>query len=154
MQPGHLLEPFGISALLLLAMPKVYITGQDRVEVFWRTMITNVDITRKYPTAEEKGQILWPAVDDALLPFLGAIQYEGDTEYKSTMRNLRTFLVWGYTTPEAAALVPSFREILQMKTFMPTSTRPQRIMLCRKQALLPETTKTPDWRRRSRGCFA
>ncbi len=50
-------EPFGASVALLLKMPKNYITGQDRVEVFWRTLIANLGIDEGvHPAPEALGR--------------------------------------------------------------------------------------------------
>jgi Heterokaryon incompatibility protein (HET) len=108
--------PFEKSATLLLSMPTIYITDQDRMEVFWRTMLANMSNDDLYPapTTLKKAFHTYLLMNNATL--LREAQARGPLEYEAALQRMNPLLTLASSTPEAATTIPSLEEILQRKS--------------------------------------
>ncbi|ERF77194.1 hypothetical protein EPUS_06474 [Endocarpon pusillum Z07020] len=108
--------PFEKSAALLLKMPKFYIrTGQDRVEVFWRTLIADFDAGGACPATGALGESFHEHLLMHNSMFLLRAQKRGEQAYQAAMQCMKPLTTLAASTDLAASLIPSFGETLQRK---------------------------------------
>ena len=101
-RPGH--TAFHKSVPLLLKMPTIYVTGQDRIEAFWRTLIADLGSGGSaHPAPTWLGQAFRQTLMEVFRP------------YQEAMLHFEGLMTLARSTPEAAALIPSLEEVLREK---------------------------------------
>jgi Heterokaryon incompatibility protein (HET) len=114
--PKPYTEPYARSLPLLLKMPIVYATGQDRVEVFWRTLIANIStVEGTYPAPETMGKAFRKSLMVLYSLWFVETQLKGDREYQASLQDMDPLTALAKSSPEAAELIPSLEEAVQHK---------------------------------------
>lgn len=108
-------NPFQKSIPILLRMSETYITGQDRVEVFWRTLIADMTENGTYPAPEALAKSFRSILSGLFSLFLVGAQYVGDAEYSAAMEHTKPFIALAKSNAEAASYLPSLEEIQQQQ---------------------------------------
>lgn len=106
---------FERSAALLLRMPKPYFNGQDRVEVFWRTLIADLTDSGCIPAHQELGMAFREYLKVYNSVFLLRARRHGDRQYQVALQGMEPLMSLANSTLEAAALIPSLEETLERK---------------------------------------
>jgi Heterokaryon incompatibility protein (HET) len=107
--------PLEKTAALLLKMPTTYITGQDRAEALWRTLIANQGTGKAYPAPGAWGKAFREHLMRHNSMFLLEAQDHGVEKYQTATNCIRPLMALAKSTPEAAALIPSLEETLYRK---------------------------------------
>lgn len=130
--------PFEKSAAMLLKMPTVYTTGQDRVEAFWRTLVADVSEDGVHPAPATLGNAFREHLLLHNAQFLREGQDQGPAGYDSAIQSTQPLMALASSTPTAAALIPSLDALINRN-----NTRAS-IMATGEKKLASENRVLPD----------